>query len=241
MGKVYLARDRDLEELVAIKVLRGETQARTGVELERFRSEVKMARQVTHPCVVRTFELGDAGGRPFITMEYVEGPSLKDLIQASGALPLGVGARLSRQVAEGLAAAHRQGVLHRDVKPQNVLVSPRGPKRSCPTLASRTEPVPTEGRPALRAHPPTWLRSKAEARRRPFERISTRWESCSSRSSAAACRSTEPTLRSSCGSIAARRRRAQAASTVPCPGNWTSSSFGVWRRTRGTATAVWSP
>ena len=125
MGKVYLARDRDLEELVAIKVLRGETQARTGVELERFRSEVKMARQVTHPCVVRTFELGDAGGQPFITMEYVEGPSLKDLIQASGALPLGVGALLSRQVAEGLAAAHRQGVLHRDVKPQNVLVSPR--------------------------------------------------------------------------------------------------------------------
>lgn len=82
-----------------------------------------MARRVTHRNVVRTYDLGEEGGIKFITMEFVQGMTLKRLVQANGALPLEVGLRIAKQTCAGLIAAHEQGVVHRDVKPQNIILT----------------------------------------------------------------------------------------------------------------------
>lgn len=124
MGIVYRARDRQLDEVVALKLLRPETLADDPTLLERFKSEIRLARKVTHRNVLRTHDFGETGGVPYISMEYLEGVSLKELVKSRGALPLGVGLRIAKQIAQGLEAAHHQGVVHRDVKPQNILILP---------------------------------------------------------------------------------------------------------------------
>jgi HAMP domain-containing protein/predicted Ser/Thr protein kinase len=124
MGAVYLARDRQLDEMVAVKVLRPEVVKLDPSLLERFKQEIKLARKITHRNVLRTHDFGEADGTPYISMEYIDGVTLKDLIQSKGALPLGVGLRIAKQMFQGLDAAHRQGVIHRDIKPQNMLILP---------------------------------------------------------------------------------------------------------------------
>jgi len=124
MGAVYRARDRQLDEVVAVKVLRPEVVKDDPTLLDRFKHETKLARKITHRNVLRTHDFGDTEGTPYISMEYVDGVTLKDLIQSKGALPLGVGLRIAKQMCQGLDAAHRQGVIHRDIKPQNMLILP---------------------------------------------------------------------------------------------------------------------
>jgi serine/threonine-protein kinase len=124
MGAVYRARDRQLDEVVAVKVLRPEVVKDDPTLLDRFKHETKLARKITHRNVLRTHDFGETEGTPYISMEYVEGVTLKDLIQSKGALPLGVGLRIAKQMCQGLDAAHRQGVIHRDIKPQNMLILP---------------------------------------------------------------------------------------------------------------------
>ena len=92
--------------------------------LDRFKREIRTARRVTHRNVVRTYDFGDVGGLKFISMEYVKGVTLKQIIRKKGALPLGIGLRIAKQTASALAAAHDEGVLHRDVKPQNIILTP---------------------------------------------------------------------------------------------------------------------
>ena len=122
MGVVYRARDRQLDEMVALKVLRGEALAEDRNLVERFKLEIKLARRITHRNVLRTHDFGEADGVPYISMEYLEGVTLKDLIARKGALPAGVGLRIAKQICQGLEAAHQQGVVHRDIKPQNILI-----------------------------------------------------------------------------------------------------------------------
>ena len=124
MGVVYRARDRQLDEVVALKLLRPEALATDPTLLERFKLEIKLARKVTHRNVLRTHDFGETGGVPFISMEYLEGVTLKDLVRSRGALPLGVGLRVAKQMCHGLGAAHETGVVHRDIKPQNMLILP---------------------------------------------------------------------------------------------------------------------
>ena len=124
MGAVYLARDRQLDEMVAVKVLRPDVVQLDPSLLDRFKQEIKLARKITHRNVLRTHDFGETGGTPYISMEYIDGVTLKDLIQSKGALPLGVGLRIAKQMCQGLDAAHRQGVIHRDIKPQNMLILP---------------------------------------------------------------------------------------------------------------------
>src|SRR5581483_6753392 len=93
---------------------------------DRLKSELKLARKITHPNVLRTFDFGDVDGIPFITMEYVRGITLRYLLQQTGALPYSAGLRLARQLVRGLGAAHEVGVLHRDIKPENIIVEPTG-------------------------------------------------------------------------------------------------------------------
>jgi serine/threonine protein kinase/tetratricopeptide (TPR) repeat protein len=128
MGRVYRAWDRKLDEEIAIKFIKpGLTEDPAAVE--RFRIELKAARQVIHKNVARMFDLNEADGVPFITMEYVKGGDLKALIKKMGRLDAQQAVRIVRQVAEGLAEAHRTGVLHRDLKPHNIMVDEEGTAR----------------------------------------------------------------------------------------------------------------
>ncbi|MEE4377454.1 MAG: protein kinase [Candidatus Competibacteraceae bacterium] len=126
MATVYLAQDRKLDEKLAIKTIHPEVIQRDPLALERFKQEIKLARRITDRHVLRTFDFGEVGTVFFITMEYMEGVTLKVLLQQRKLMPLGPGLHLAKQICSGLAAAHEQGVIHRDIKPQNMLVDPKG-------------------------------------------------------------------------------------------------------------------
>ena len=126
MGVVYRAVDRELQEPVAIKTLRPEALRGDAVALERFKQEIRLARKITHRNVVRTYDLGEVNGVYYLTMEYVEGTSLKQLIGSRGRLPVPVTLTIGKQLCRALEVAHDQGVIHRDIKPQNIVVDPSG-------------------------------------------------------------------------------------------------------------------
>ena len=126
MGVVYKAQDRELGEPVAIKTLKPEMVASDSSALERFKSEIKLARRISHRNVVRTHDLGEMNGLYYITMEYVEGTSLKDLIRARGRLPASAVLPIAKQLCRALEVAHDEGVIHRDIKPQNMVVQGDG-------------------------------------------------------------------------------------------------------------------
>ena len=125
MGVVYRAFDRELQEPVAIKTLRPEAMAGE-TALERFKQEIRLARRIAHRNVVRTYDLGEVGGMYYLTMEYVEGTSLKQLIASRGRIPVPVALTVGKQVCRALEVAHAEGVIHRDIKPQNMVVEPNG-------------------------------------------------------------------------------------------------------------------
>ncbi len=125
MGSVYRVHDRELGEDVALKVLKPELLTDPSV-LDRFRSEVRLARRISHPSVVRTHDVGDVDGLVFLTMEYVEGLTARELLDDRGRLEVDSVVALARQLADALAAAHAQGVIHRDIKPQNLLLDGQG-------------------------------------------------------------------------------------------------------------------
>jgi predicted Ser/Thr protein kinase len=124
MGRVYEAFDRLLEEPVAIKVLRAELTGDPDVA-RRFLHEIKVARRITHPRVCRIHEYGRAEGLAYISMEYIAGRSLKECL-AGGSVTFSDGFDLALQIAEGLAAIHHHGIVHRDLKSANIMVDERG-------------------------------------------------------------------------------------------------------------------
>jgi serine/threonine-protein kinase len=125
MGSVYRARDRELDELVALKVIRADLAALPAMA-ERFRHEVKLARRVTHTNVARTFELGSADGVMFCTMELIEGESLTARLAQRKRLPVAEAVAIASAMCDALEAAHAAGVIHRDIKPDNVLLAGDG-------------------------------------------------------------------------------------------------------------------
>jgi eukaryotic-like serine/threonine-protein kinase len=122
MGTVYAALDHAVEERIALKLLMTPSEQ----ALERFRREVRLARKVTHRNAARTFDLGEHGGARFITMELVDGESLRQRLTRDGRADPAEVVEIARQVSLGLQAAHEVGVIHRDLKPANVLVEPSG-------------------------------------------------------------------------------------------------------------------
>ena len=125
MGTVYKAFDRDLAEVVAVKTLRPELLTEP-VVLERFKAEVRLARRISHPAVVRTHDFGEWDGAHYLTMEFVEGLTARELLDSRGRLGVASVLAIGTQLAQALAAAHAQGVIHRDIKPQNLLLDSNG-------------------------------------------------------------------------------------------------------------------
>jgi DNA-binding response OmpR family regulator len=125
MGSVYRARDRELLEDVAVKTLLPQLVADETV-IERFKQEIRLARRISHRNVVRTHDFGQWGGVYYLTMEYVEGITVRALIDSRGQLGIPSTLAIGMQLAEALSVAHEQGVIHRDIKPQNLLLDPEG-------------------------------------------------------------------------------------------------------------------
>jgi serine/threonine-protein kinase len=125
MGEVYRATDLTLGQSVALKFLPAEA-ARDQRLLERFHSEVRVARQVSHPNVCRVYDIGEVEGTPFISMEYIDGEDLSSLLTRIGRLPGDKALDTARKICAGLAAAHDRGIIHRDLKPQNIMLNKRG-------------------------------------------------------------------------------------------------------------------
>src|SRR5689334_19581910 len=119
MGTVYKARDREVDRIVALKVIRPELAGHPEI-LQRFKQELILSRKVTHRNVIRIFDLGIADDRKFITMDFVEGRDLKSTLVEQGKFSAERACEVVRQICFGLEAAHNEGVVHRDLKPQNV-------------------------------------------------------------------------------------------------------------------------
>ena len=128
MGRVYRALDKKLNEEVALKLIKPEIAADRST-LGRFHNELKLARKISHPHVGRMYELMEEAGTHFITMEYVPGQDLRGLIRQTGKLAAETAMRIAGQVCEGLAEAHRLGVVHRDLKPSNIMIDKEGNAR----------------------------------------------------------------------------------------------------------------
>src|SRR5438034_339525 len=144
MGVVYRAFDRELQEPVAIKALRPEALVGSGVALDRFKQEIRLARKIAHHNVVRTYDLGEVNGTYYLTMEYVEGTSLKQLIATRGPLPVPVTLTIGKQLCRALEVAPEQGVIHRDIKPQNLVVEPSGVLKGVVLFECLTRRLPFE-------------------------------------------------------------------------------------------------
>ena len=125
MGRVYKVFDTDIKEIVALKLLKPEI-ASDRETIERFSNELKYARKISHRNVCRMFDLGKSEGTYLITMEYVQGEDLKSMIRMSGSLSLGMLLNVGKQVCDGLSEAHSLGVVHRDLKPQNIMIDKNG-------------------------------------------------------------------------------------------------------------------
>jgi tetratricopeptide (TPR) repeat protein/predicted Ser/Thr protein kinase len=125
MGAVYKARDTELERMVALKLIRPDLASNPEI-LRRFKQELILAREVTHRNVIRIFDLGQTKGFKFITMEYVEGRDLRALLRERGKLPADEAVEIVSQVCSALETAHAAGVVHRDLKPQNIMQDAKG-------------------------------------------------------------------------------------------------------------------
>ncbi len=128
MGNVYRVFDKKIGEEVALKLIKPEISSDKKT-IERFRNELKVARKIAHRNVCKMYDLGEEGGTHYITMEYIPGESLKSMIGMMGQLSAGQAVFIAKQVCEGLAEAHRSGVVHRDLKPSNIIIDREGNAR----------------------------------------------------------------------------------------------------------------
>lgn len=125
MGEVYRAEDLRLGQSVALKFLPA-SLLKSEDAVARFHREVRLARQVSHPNVCRVFDVGEADGQTFLSMEYVDGEDLASLMRRIGRLPADKALDIARQLCAGLAAAHEHGIVHCDLKPANIMLDGRG-------------------------------------------------------------------------------------------------------------------
>ena len=159
MGDVYLAEDLILNQEVALKFLASAHANDTA--RGRFRNEVRVARQVSHPNVCRVYDVGMFGGRHFLSMEYIDGEDLSALMRRAGGVPENTAIELTRKICAGLHAAHDRGVLHRDLKPANIMIDRRGqPHITDFGIASLAHDVPSSD---LRSGTPAYMAPEQKA------------------------------------------------------------------------------
>ncbi len=125
MGTVYRARDQHLEEVVALKLILPQLVPMGGI-LDRFKHETRLARQLSHPNIIKVYDLGQYEDVTYLSMEYLEGTDLRHVIQEHGGLPIPRAVEIAKQICAGLAFAHESGVIHRDIKPHNIFLNKRG-------------------------------------------------------------------------------------------------------------------
>jgi hypothetical protein len=140
MGEVYRADDLRLGQPVALKFLPPSLK-QDSQQLSQFHNEARTARQVSHPNVCRMYDIGEAEGHLFLTMEYVDGEDLSSLLRRIGRLPEDKAVEIARQICAGLAAAHERGVVHRDLKPANIMLDGSGKVRIMDFSLAATGPV----------------------------------------------------------------------------------------------------
>ena len=128
MGRVYKALDKEIDEEVALKLLKPEIASDEST-IERFRNELKIARKISHKNVCRMYHLAKEKGTPYITMGYVTGEDLKNLVNKKGKIAEEEALSIAKQVCEGLVEAHELGVVHRDLKPQNIMIDKKSKAR----------------------------------------------------------------------------------------------------------------
>ena len=156
MGCVYRVLDKKIGEEIALKLIKPEV-ASDRLALERFSSELKLARQVVHRNVARMFDLNEEGHVPFITMEYVRGENLKRLIRKVGHLAPGQAIPFACQICAGLDEAHRRGIVHRDLKPQNVMIDEDGQAKILDFGLARLQTGAAPDRPLSRSGTPAYI------------------------------------------------------------------------------------
>ncbi len=156
MGSVYKALDRELERIVALKTIRPDLASNAAI-LRRFKQEILLARKVTHSNVIRIYDLGVAGALRFLTMEFFEGEDLCAYLERRGNLPPQEAVAIIRQVCEGLEAAHGEGVIHRDLKPQNILINAAGGVRILDFGLARGFEAPSVTRTGLAVGTPDYM------------------------------------------------------------------------------------
>jgi serine/threonine-protein kinase len=200
MSTVYRAFDTLLERQVAIKLMHREI-ASDSDQLERFRREARAVAQLNHPHVVGVIDAGEEGdpqsdlglATPYIVFEYVEGETLKDRIRRHGRLPIGEAVAYAIEIARALGAAHDHRIVHRDVKPQNVLIDEEGTAKVTDFGIARSPRRGSRRTAACSARPTTSRPSRPWARTSTRRATSTRWAWCCSRCSPATFPSTART------------------------------------------------
>jgi serine/threonine-protein kinase len=174
MGEVFRADDLVLGQPVALKFLPESAKGNQNL-LTRFYEEVRITRQISHANVCRVYDIGEAEGHPFLSMEYIDGEDLRGLLRRIGRLPADKALEFARKLCAGLAAAHTRGILHRDLKPANIMIDARGELRitdfGLATVAEQLKgPEARHGTPAYMA-PNSWRAAKS-----PRRATSTRWD-----------------------------------------------------------------
>ena len=119
MGNVYKAEDKELGITVALKVIKSK-YSRNKHFIERFKKETLLARSISHENVIRIHDIGDLEGIKYISMDYIKGQSLRDLVYSSGKLTVETALKITDDICKALKAAHKKGIIHRDLKPQNI-------------------------------------------------------------------------------------------------------------------------
>ena len=231
MADVYLAHDRLLDRRVAVKVLLPQF-ATDPTNVERFRREAQAAAGLNHPHIVAVYDWGEEDDTSFIVMEYVPGQTLREILQAYGRLGPTDAARIAAEIADALSFAHAHGVVHRDVKPGNVLITPQGQVKVTDFGIAARRRASRSPRPArCSAPPPTSRPSRRRASRSTVAPTCTRSASCSTRCSPASRRSPRAARCRSRTSTCARRRRRRRRSCPTSRARWTASCSPRWRRT----------
>ena len=214
MGTVYKAVDNETGQVVALKLIRSDRIARAGA-LTRFKRELALAQKVSHPNVYRVHDLGEVDGNAYISMQYIDGQSLEDLIHSMGHLSPRQTVKLGRQVCDGLQAIHENAIVHRDLKPSNIMVDTAGVARLMDFgLAYETgsEHLTSEG--TVLGTMSYLSPEQARGERVGPPSTCSRWASSSTRCSPAAGR---PATRARCRSRCATTERVARDPASSCP------------------------